>query len=233
VIAIFLRAKLAFAALLCLAAVAAADAARAQTTGQIATAPIAPGPAAPRSWMADKADYFKPFGFDWNDGKWFVSGYFGVAARDNLSALLFRFDANYERQYVVLGTLGREIGALGNVLRFEWETGLAVHFGRQEYVDAHLYFVARWIWFPWNRWLPTTLALGTGPSLASAKPDLENEHGKARYYSNGLLLELTAALPQAPDWMLALRLHHRSGILGLLNASTPSDYVTVGFKHRF
>jgi hypothetical protein len=186
-----------------------------------------------RSWMADKPDYFKPFGFDWGDGKWFVSFYAGVAARSNLSSLLFRYDANYTRQYVVLGTLGREIGSLGNALRLEWETGLGVHFGHQTFVDAHLYFVARWIWFPWNRFLPTTIAIGTGPSFASARPDLENEKGLAGHYKNGLMLELTLAPPDSPDWMFAARIHHRSSLFGLLHNGSPSDYVTIGLKHRF
>jgi hypothetical protein len=231
--------------LACLAAIAASQGAAAQTAklAEVADSPVAlpivvgsevaSAPAPTRSWMADQSDYFTPFGFDWNDGKWFVSGYFGVAARANLSTVLFRARANYTRQYVVLGTLGREIGSLANLLRFEWETGLGVHFGQQQLVDAHLYFVVRWIAFPWNRWLPTTVAVGTGPSLASTRPDLENENGKAGYYKNGLMLELTVAPPDSPDWMLAARIHHRSSLFGILNAGSPSDYVTVGIKHRF
>jgi hypothetical protein len=247
VLAISSRLKFRLIALACLAALAAPHSAWAQAAKptEVADSPVAlpigvsPGtelastPAsASSSWMADKADYFTPFGFDWNDGKWFVSGYFGVAARDNLSTLLFRLRADYTRQYMVLGTLGREIGSLGNV-RFEWETGFGVHFGKQEFVDAHLYLVVRWIAFPWNRWLPTTIAVGTGPSLASVRPDLENENGKAGYYKNGLMLELTVAPPDNPDWMLAARIHHRSSLFGLLDAGTPSDYVTIGIKHRF
>lgn len=215
------------------------------STAPAASAPTAGTPATPptrqvaimapvtHSWMADKPDYFNPFGFDWNDGKWFVSGYFGVAARSNLSSLLFRFDANYSRQYMVLGTLGREIGSVGNALRFEWEAGLGMHFGHQTFVDAHLYFVARWIWFPWNRVLPTTIAIGTGPSFASTKPDLENEKGEAGRYKNGLMLELTLAPPDSPNWMFAARIHHRSSVFGLLHNGSPSDYVTIGIKHRF
>jgi len=196
---------------------------------QVAAMPA--GPAA--SWMADKPNYFTPFGFDWGDGKWFVSGYVGAAATEELSTLLFRGRANYTRQYVLLGTLGREIGSLGNLLRFEWETGLGFHFGHQTFLDAHLYFVARWIAFPWNRWVPTTIAIGTGPSLASAKPDLENEKGNAGYYKNGFMMELTVAPPDAPHWMLAARIHHRSSLFGVLNSGSPSDYVTIGIKHRF
>jgi hypothetical protein len=197
--------------------------------GQVAAVPAG----ASITWMSDKPDYFRPFDFDWSDKRWFVSGYLGVAAADNLSTLLFRGRANYQHQYVALFTLGREIGSLANLMRFEWETGLGVHFGDQSFVDAHLYFVARWIAFPWNRWLPTTIAVGTGPSLASARPDLENENGKAGYYKNGLMLEVTVAPPDSPDWMVAARIHHRSSLFGLLNAGSPSDYVTIGIKHRF
>jgi hypothetical protein len=202
-----------------------------QGSAPVQMAAVPAGPA--QSWMTDKPNYFTPFGFAWNDGKWFVSGYLGVGARANLSTILLRGRADYTSQYLLLGTLGREIGSLGNLVRFEWETGLGLHFGNQEFIDAHLYFVARWIAFPWNRWIPTTIAIGTGPSLASAKPDLENEKGLANYYKNGLMLELTLAPPESPDWMIAARMHHRSSVFGLLHNGSPSDYVTVGIKHRF
>jgi hypothetical protein len=244
VISMFPGVRLSLAAILFLLASALSGGASAQSSAHNSSPvalPIAlPGatqvaasPSVDNSWMADKASYFRPFDLAWNDGRWFVSGYFGHAARSELSQLLFRFDANYAKQYVVLGTLGREIGSLGNLVRFEWETGLGVHFGRQEFVDAHLYFVARWIWFPWNRWVPTTIAIGTGPSLASKRPELENEKGEAGHYKNGFMMELTVAPPTAPDWMLAARIHHRSSFFGLLQAGTPSDYVTIGIKHRF
>lgn len=189
----------------------------------------------PKSWMADQPDYFRPFDMNWADGRWWVSGYFGPVARNELSQIVFHLNPHLQQQYVALATLGREFGSIGNVVRLEWDTGIGFHFGtRETFVDVHALVGARWIAFPWNAYLPTTFAVLTGPSLASKKSHYEIENGHASYYKNGLMLELTLAPPDEPDWMFALRIHHRSSIFGLIpDAGTPSDYVTIGLKHRF
>jgi hypothetical protein len=187
-----------------------------------------------RPWYADQPNYFKPFDFQWADGKFWVNGWAGVIAEAELSSILFTADYSTGDVGVVGMSLGREFGSIGNSLRFEWETGASFHFGDETFATFHAYLIARWIYFPWNKWLMTTFAMGTGPSLATKKSKYEKEDGEASYYKNGMMMEFTFNLPEQPDWLLQLRIQHRSSIFGVLpNAGTPSDYLTVGFKHRF
>lgn len=187
-----------------------------------------------RPWYADQPDYFKPFDFQWADGKSWVNAYGGVVGKAELSSILFTGDFSTGDVGVVGVSMGREFGSLGNALRFEWEIGSSFHFGDETFASAHAYLVARWIWFPWNNWLTTTFAVGTGPSIASKKSKYESEKGEASYYKNGMMMELTFGLPQEPDWQMQLRIQHRSSIFGVLpKAGTPSDYLTIGIKHRF
>ena len=187
-----------------------------------------------RPWYADQPDYFKPFDFQWADGKSWINGYAGVISKAELSSILFTGDFSTGDVGLVGVSLGREFGSLGNALRFEWELGTSFHFGAETFASAHAYLIARWVWFPWNNWLATTFAMGTGPSIATKKSKYEAERGDASYYKNGMMMELTFGLPEEPDWLLQLRIQHRSSIFGILpKAGTPSDYITVGFKHRF
>ncbi len=187
-----------------------------------------------RPWFADRPNYFNPFDFQWGDGRSWINGYAGVVANAELSSILFAGDFHTGDVGLVGVSFGREFGSLGNALRFEWELGGSFHFGDETFATAHAYLIARWIWFPWNNWLMTTFAMGTGPSLASKKSKYEAEKGEASYYKNGMMMEFTFNLPEEPDWLLQLRIQHRSSIFGVLpKAGTPSDYLTIGFKHRF
>lgn len=187
-----------------------------------------------RPWYADRSDYFNPFDFQWGDGRSWVSVYGGVIAKAELSSILFTGDFSTGDVGIVAASYAREFGSLGNAVRFEWEVGSSFHFGAETFVSAHAYLVTRWIWFPWNHWLMTTFAVGTGPSLASKKSKYESESGESSYYKNGFMMEFTFGLPEEPDWMLQARIHHRSSIFGVLpKAGSPSDYLTLGIKHRF
>lgn len=187
-----------------------------------------------RPWYADRPDYFNPFDVQWNDGRWWVNGWAGVVSKAELSSILFTGDFATGDVGLVGVSLGREFGSLGNALRFEWELGASFHFGAETFASAHTYLIARWIWFPWNNWLTTTFAMGTGPSIATKKSKYESENGEASYYKNGMMMEFTFSLPEEPDWLLQARIQHRSSIFGILpKAGTPSDYLTIGFKHRF
>jgi hypothetical protein len=187
-----------------------------------------------RPWYADRPDYFNPFDAKWGDGKSWVNVYGGVIAKAELSSILFTGDFRTGDVGVVAASYAREFGSLGNAVRFEWEVGSSFHFGAETFASAHAYLVTRWIWFPWNHLLMTTFAVGTGPSIATKKSKYESEKGEASYYKNGFMMEFTFGLPEEPDWMLQARIHHRSSIFGVISkAGTPSDYLTIGIKHRF
>lgn len=201
-----------------------------------ASSNVAAASAAPSAspWNRPQDDYIAPFDLPWNDGRWWVSGYFGALATDDLSEIVTG-SLHFTNTYLFGLTLGREFASIWNgALRLEWEIGAALHFGDDQYVDGQALIVARWTEFPWNEWLPTTFAVGTGPSLASQPPKSEERSkSEARRYMNGYMMELTFGLPQEPDWQMMARLHHRSKIFGLLPGGEPSDYVGLGVKKRF
>lgn len=100
------------------------------------------------------------------------------------------------------------------------------------------YVMARWNRFPWSDTLRTTFGLGGGLSYATSVPAIEFEPTKPDGDYDNLLhyiaIEATLALPKHKDWHLVYRLHHRSGVFGLMGADNSGNTaVQIGVRHFF
>lgn len=140
--------------------------------------------------------------------------------------------------YLVAAALAQEIGATGEYLRWEIEGQLVQHFGVQGHQEVNAVLIARWTRFPWDRWLDTGFAFGSGLSYATRVPELEprsneDDEESARLLKY-LLVEIEAELPNAPQWSLVARLHHRSGVYGLFDGvDGGSNFIGVGLRYQF
>lgn len=95
----------------------------------------------------------------------------------------------------------------------------------------------RYKYFPWNKFARTTVAVNTGLNYSFKKTAFEAAEGRAdgtRRLLHYLAPEITFSLPKYQDWELVFRLHHRSGIYGLLGCSScGTNFVTVGLRKHF
>ena len=122
----------------------------------------------------------------------------------------------------------------GPHIRWELEGQMQKHFGEQEHVEFASTINARWITFPWNRYLETSVAIGGGLSVTSEVPVLEKSdpnNSNAATLLHYLLIEAAIGLPNS-NWSLVGRVHHRSGIFGLFSHSG-SNVLQVGVRYRF
>lgn len=98
------------------------------------------------------------------------------------------------------------------------------------------YFIVRWRDFPWNRTVLTTIGVGEGVSWAShtsqKEEESESDPGDAPPWLNYLMTEFTFALPEHPEWQVAYRLEHRSGVFGLYCPGTVGE-TAVGIAVRY
>jgi hypothetical protein len=93
--------------------------------------------------------------------------------------------------------------------------------------------IGRWHYFPWNKWVNTSFAVGDGISYYTEVSEVEEEDDDdAQRTLNYLLFELTLGLPKYPRVDLVFRIHHRSSVFGLAGAGG-SNFVTGGFKFAF
>lgn len=122
----------------------------------------------------------------------------------------------------------------GEPMRWELEGQMLQHFGEQKMVEFVGSINVRWITFPWDRYLDTSVAFGGGLSVTSEVPELEKRDprsSEAATLLHYLLLEAAVGLPNS-DWSLVGRIHHRSGIFGLFSHSG-SNLLEIGVRYRF
>ncbi len=185
--------------------------------------------------LAEARPYFQPFDLSVKDGTWWVTVFAGAVAKNELSSIVFKASPDFGESYVAGASLGKEFGAVSDALRLEWMATTAVVFGTEDYVDLRFEVGARWIRFPWNDTLFTTIGAFIGPSYLTKRSIYEDEEkNEFSHFKNGLSVEFTFAHPQRPGTALVARFHHRSSIFGLIpDAGTPSDFLTLGIKKRF
>ena len=168
-------------------------------------------------------------------GKWSLTLLGGVMTDDTLrDAALFKADYDYSYKFTAIA-LGREVGRWRKDLRFELEGQVMRHSGAQKYWEFDGAIIARWLSFPWDRYVDTSFAVGEGFSIASEKSELEQRrHEESSRFLNYLLFEFTFAHPEYKVLSLVTRLHHRSGIRGLINdVHGASNSMAVGLRYEF
>jgi hypothetical protein len=122
----------------------------------------------------------------------------------------------------------------GPHMRWELEGQALQHVGEREHVEFASSINVRWITFPWNRYLDTSVAIGGGLSVTSEVPVLEKrdpDNSQAATLLHYLLIEAAVGLPSS-NWSLVARVHHRSGIFGLFSHSG-SNVLALGLRYRF
>lgn len=166
--------------------------------------------------------------------KWFATGYGGVISRGNLGETGL-FGVGAEGSYLLALTGGRRLGRMWGVIDWELEGQVVKHFVRQTHWEFNGLVVARWLPFPWDGVVDTSLAVGEGVSFASRVPALEDErHHHSAKVLDYLLFELAAALPSSPQWSVIARIHHRSGAWGTFNGvHEGSNFWALGLRRDF
>jgi len=133
--------------------------------------------------------------------------------------------------------LSRRAGTVWKRVDIEPELGIGRRFGVQDETEVWGAVYVRYRGFPWDRYLLTSVALSTGLNYASAVSELEQE--KARDGEGSRLMhffspEVTFALPRYPDTELLFRIHHRSGVFGVVSdAFGGMQYATFGLRIRY
>lgn len=120
-------------------------------------------------------------------------------------------------------------------LELELEAGIAKRFGQSHEWEFNLIPMARWTWLPWNNFVYTNIRLGLlGASYTTGVSDWEklntSNHTGSRYL-NFLVTEITFAPSRKSSFETFIRVHHRSGIFGLINGvHGGSNYVATGLR---
>jgi hypothetical protein len=116
----------------------------------------------------------------------------------------------------------------------EVEGQIGRHFGDQRHGEATLALMwrSRDVTLPWTD-TRMNFAAAEGFSYALSRPTLEGvvNDQEPRKFLNYLAFELELSHPSLPDVSLVPRLHHRSGIFGLIAPQgSGSDFLGIGLR---
>lgn len=144
----------------------------------------------------------------------------------------------FENAWITVFNLGHVLARPAPDRRWETELQFGFHHsGAQDHQEVNLAVIHRWSDWPWDGLIDTSLAMGTGLSMATEVPLLEAT-GKPGPDAQRLLLygvfEFEVAPHWSRDWSIYARIHHRSGLFGVFNGiHGGSDHVGVGFRWSF
>ena len=170
------------------------------------------------------------------DRKRFFSLY---AGRYSDTALIqnLQLDHDFQDSHVYVVSIGQELGRHGNVLALELEGQFAIHRGRQNHQEINCAVTLRWLPFPWDQYVDTSFAFGNGLSYATADPPVEIENadnGRTAQWLYYILAEWAFAVDDDSEWEVFWRIHHRSGVYGLMaDNNAGSNYMGLGLRKRF
>lgn len=168
---------------------------------------------------------------------YYISLYWAKNSPDRFLDILRYLSPEFRSSYLVCISGGR-ILRKGRWINIEAECQLAAHSGMQSHIETNAVIVARWMHFPWDRWLDTRFAFGEGLSYAWRTPFLEPrkdpEAEKSTRLLNYLLAELEFFIPGLASWSKFVRIHHRSGVLGLFGGVVGgSNFIGFGLRYKF
>jgi len=166
-----------------------------------------------------------------------VGLYAGELYKSQYTSILYRpQDIELSPSYLVAANVNYRIYKSANIpIQFEGEFDIAKRFHGANEFDIVLAPFVRWTSFPWNRLLYTNARLGaTGLSYATGVSAWERQNGGNNHGSNFLqfgALEVSFAASENARSEFFVRVHHRSGIFGLINGvSGGSNYLSWGFR---
>lgn len=169
-------------------------------------------------------------------GDWHLAVYGGKAGKERMLDILTRFRTGFRDSWLVALAPGY-VHHETERWRFELEGQLVRHFGDQDHWEFNAAWLARWMRFPWDRYVDTRTALGVGVSWATEIPVVEPraklDTGESRRFLGYVAVEIELAPPGGGDWSGFVRLHHRSDAFGLFHDERGgSNFITLGLRRR-
>jgi hypothetical protein len=166
-----------------------------------------------------------------------IALWWGRSAEDNFTGILLNpFSVHFEDVDILYATYGRRLAGLFDGVELWGEFGVGRRYGDVQGTDAHMALAARWTDPPWDHWLDTTLSLAfVGPAYTGAVTRSEQGKsgtGKSSPVLNYFSPEIAFTLSDRSE--LLFRMHHRSGVFGLMGGVTGgSTFLSTGLRITF
>lgn len=169
------------------------------------------------------------------EGDYSFTYYSGISSKKSLGETLSGIGVTFQDAYFTAFALSKEFYQWKDKISLELEGQVVKHVYMQHNMEYNGVLILRWLLFPWDKYIDTSLAAGEGLSYASHTPEVEAEsHDETSRFLNYLVFEFDFRLPQIKNWLFVIRTHHRSGVYGLFHGvHGASNFVCAGLKYKF
>ena len=176
-------------------------------------------------------------------GLWSVMIFGGQLTENELADIIIPTEgSNFTDTSFIGAALSKEVWRWKG-FSIEAEGGIGYQFGDFRGQDNSAFqawgaLYGRYDAFPWNHIIHTSIAGSIGLNYISDKTVFENNevpgNGRTKNILHYFSPEIAFALPDNLNRELVFRLHHRSGASGAFGCDgCGSNFVTVGYRHRF
>jgi hypothetical protein len=167
--------------------------------------------------------------------QWAETSVFAYGARwtDTRFVEILRFQTEMQDSHLAAVGISRRLHRFGDHLHLEGEINVARHWGQQDHFELNAAANLRWTRFPWDHLVDTSAAWGIGPSRAFGEPVIEDERPSRTQAF--MVAELAFAPPASREssWEAFLRVHHRSGVFGVVSDASGSNFIATGLRFHF
>ena len=166
--------------------------------------------------------------------KWGIALYYAWLNDGTLGETL-TFSANKEDASLLVLALSREFYTYRDYFNLGFEGQVGKQFQEQHHWEFNFLGTIRWLKFPWDHYLDTSLAAGAGFSYATAEPEIElKNRGNVSKFLGYLMFEAAFSPPPLPRWDVFARIHHRSGAGGTIGGvKGGSNAYGIGLRYKF
>lgn len=173
--------------------------------------------------------------------RWSATLFVGSSVADGkLRDLVFApWTGSWGDDTVLGGAIQYRVARFWRFFMFDLEGGGMYRFGDTEGGEFWAAAYLRYDGFPWTNYVYTTVGFSMGPDYVTRLPrvergtDLRPEPNQS-HFLNYFSPEITFALPDFPQYELAFRYMHRSGIFGTYNGVYEgANTFALGFRYRF
>ncbi len=172
---------------------------------------------------------------NFSSSEWALSLYGGPGTNDIMQNIVRANIPQISPSSFIALALDKKLFHLSQNGQFELETQIGKHFENSLAYELNGLIVFRWTLLPWSKFIRSSFGFGNGLSYATAFNSIEATAGpdlSKLLYS--ILLEFDFSLSDTDTWSIVTRVHHRSGIFGLITrANQGSNYLCLGVKVRF
>lgn len=168
----------------------------------------------------------------WDQPRWLV---YGGQYTDTRFTQILQLRTDFQSSRIAVAGVTKRLRPMGHAAHFEVEVHAAQHWGMQSHQELNGLVSVRWRRFPWDASLDTSFAFGKGLSFASRHPPLEERPDRppAVRRQSFMLAEVEFSRPERADLGLFVRIHHRSGVYGLVSDARGSNFVCLGLRASF